>query len=79
MENKESFSITQIKDNYYKLTVRDNGIGLPEELTVDHAETLGLKLVNILTGQIDGEIIINRKTGTEYIITFNELIYKDRV
>ena len=67
------------KDNYYELTVRDNGIGLPEELTVDHAKTLGLKLVNILTGQIDGEITINRKIGTEYIINFNELVYKDRV
>jgi two-component sensor histidine kinase len=67
------------KDNCYKLTVRDNGIGLSEELELGNAKTLGLKLVQILTGQIDGEITINRKPGTEFIITFNELIYKDRV
>jgi PAS domain S-box-containing protein len=67
------------EDNCYKLTVRDNGIGLSEELELGNAKTLGLKLVQILTGQIDGEITINRKPGTEFIITFNELVYKDRV
>jgi len=67
------------EDNYYKLTVRDNGLGLSEELELENAKTLGLKLVHILTGQIDGEITINRKPGTEFIITFKELIYKDRV
>ena len=67
------------EDNYYKLTVSDNGIGLPEELDLDNAKTLGLKLVHILTGQIDGEITINKKYGTEFNITFKELLYKDRV
>ena len=67
------------EDNLYKLTVSDNGIGLPAELEFDNVKTLGLKLVHILTGQIDGEIKVNRESGTEFIITFNELIYKDRV
>ena len=67
------------EDNYYKLIVRDNGVGLSEDLELDNAKTLGLKLVHILTGQIDGEITINRKPGTEFIINFNELIYKDRI
>jgi PAS domain S-box-containing protein len=67
------------EDNFYKLIVRDNGIGLPEDIELDNAKTLGLKLVNILTGQIDGEIEINKESGTEFTITFNELLYKDRV
>ena len=67
------------EETYYKLTVRDNGIGLPEELELDNAKTLGLKLVNILTGQIDGEVTINRKHGTEFNIIFHELLYTDRV
>ncbi len=67
------------EDNYYKLTVRDNGIGLSEELELENAKTLGLKLVHILTGQIDGEININKKFGTEFNIIFKELLYPDRV
>ena len=67
------------EDDYYKLTVRDNGIGIPEDLEFDNAKTLGLKLVHILAGQLDGEIIINRKSGSEFIIKFKELKYKDRV
>jgi two-component sensor histidine kinase len=67
------------EDNNYKLIVRDNGIGLPEDLELDNAKTLGLRLVHILTGQIDGEITINNESGTEFIITFNEVLYKERV
>ena len=67
------------EDNHYKLTVSDNGIGIPEDLELDNAKTLGLKLVHILTGQLDGEITINRKYGSEFKITFKELKYKDRV
>ena len=51
---KERYIVSlKSEDNYYKLTVRDNGIGLSEELELENAKTLGLKLVHILTGQID--------------------------
>ena len=47
-------------DDKYELIIRDNGIGLPEELDFNNLETLGLLLVNNLTEQIDGELTINR-------------------
>ena len=53
-----------------KLTVSDNGIGIPENLDFRNTDSLGLNLVNALTGQLQGEIKLYREKGTEFIITF---------
>jgi two-component sensor histidine kinase len=66
-------------DDKYELIIRENGIGLPEELDFNNLETLGLLLVNNLTEQIDGELTINRSPGTEFKIKFKELEYKERI
>jgi PAS domain S-box-containing protein len=67
------------EDDKYELIISDNGLGLPEKLDLDNLESLGLRLVNSLTEQIDGEMTINRSHGTEFKITFKELSYKDRI
>lgn len=56
----------------YSLTVGDNGIGLPDEIDLDHIETLGLQLVNSLVAQILGTITLNRSGGTEFRIDFSQ-------
>jgi two-component sensor histidine kinase/CheY-like chemotaxis protein len=63
----------QQKDNHYEFTVKDNGIGFPEDLDFRNTDSLGLQIVNTLTNQIDGEIELNRSHGTEFKITFKEL------
>ena len=63
----------------YELIIGDNGIGLPEELDFNNIESLGLLLVNSLTEQINGEIIINRIHGTEFKIKFKESEYNERI
>jgi two-component sensor histidine kinase len=52
------------------LTVSDNGIGFPENLDFQNTESLGLQLVNTLTGQLEGDIQLDRKAGTTFNITF---------
>jgi PAS domain S-box-containing protein len=55
-----------------ELTVRDNGIGIPEDIDFRTAETLGLRLVTILAeDQLNGEITVSRTKGTEFLITFS--------
>jgi two-component sensor histidine kinase len=58
------------KDNKFKLIISDSGIGLPEDLDFRNTESLGLKLVNSLTNQIDGKIELDRSQGTKFKITF---------
>nr|WP_319373823.1 PAS domain S-box protein [uncultured Methanobacterium sp.] len=63
----------------YELLISDNGVGLPENVDFKNTNTLGLKLVNNLVDQIDGEINLERSNGTEFKITFKELEYKKRI
>lgn len=59
------------KGNFqYILGVVDNGKGIPEEIEIQNAESLGLQLVNILVDQIDGCIELKRAGGTDLNIWF---------
>jgi PAS domain S-box-containing protein len=60
------------KDDHYEFTVKDNGIGLSQNLDFQNTDSLGLQIINNLTSQIDGEIELNRSLGTEFKITFKE-------
>ena len=59
--------------NRYQLIVSDNGIGFPEEIDFKNTESLGLQLVNNITGQLDGEIDLDRSVGTKVTINFDDL------
>lgn len=55
----------------FKLIVGDNGIGFPENVDFRNTESLGLRLVTLITeNQLNGEINLNRNKGTEFNITF---------
>jgi PAS domain S-box-containing protein len=64
-----SINFTKTDDNY-TLAIKDNGVGLPEGFDYNEASTLGLQLVNILTGQLGGTLQIKSDKGTEAVITF---------
>lgn len=57
-------------DDFYHLTVADDGVGLPASFQLDQTKTLGLQLVNRLVRQIDGSIELGNDKGTEFIIKF---------
>jgi two-component sensor histidine kinase len=57
-------------DGRYTLRVRDNGVGLPQGLDVENAETLGWRLVKMLVEQLDGTMQVDGDVGTELCITF---------
>ncbi|HXB39596.1 MAG TPA: PAS domain S-box protein [Bacteroidia bacterium] len=53
-----------------KITVSDNGRGMPENVNFRNTETLGLQLVTTLTEQINGTITMIRNKGTTFEIIF---------
>jgi len=61
------------KDDHYEFTMKDNGIGFPEDIDFQNTDSLGLQLINSLTSQIDGDIELDRNNGTEFKIIFKEL------
>lgn len=52
------------------LTVANNGVGLPADLDWEKSETLGLRLVQMLSKQINGSIELNRSAGTVFRLKF---------
>jgi two-component sensor histidine kinase len=54
------------------LTIADNGIGFPEAVDFRSTTSLGLQLVNVLTDQIGGGIVLSNVGGTKFTITFPE-------
>ena len=69
-KGKVSVDFQPGKEDDFLLEVRDDGIGLPEEVDFKEAETLGLNLVTNLVEQLDGEIKIARDGGTGFEIRF---------
>jgi two-component sensor histidine kinase len=59
-----------VNDDEIVIIVKDNGIGLPKDIDLDTTQSLGLRLVKILTEQIQGNIEVCLNKGTEFIITF---------
>ena len=52
------------------LSVRDNGIGLPDRFDLKSTNTLGLQMVEMLTKQLDGTMHIAVNNGTDIRISF---------
>ena len=49
--------------------VRDSGVGVPPALDWQHTNTLGLKLISMLTEQLGGSLRLDREGGTTFTLT----------
>ena len=61
------------EDGMVCLEISDDGVGLPSEFTEMESDTLGLQLVTTLVEQLDGEIEVDIKKGTKYLIKFDNI------
>ncbi len=53
-----------------RISVKDNGIGLPEGFDINARNTMGMRLIGILARQIGGTIEVHHENETEFIIQF---------
>ncbi len=56
----------------FQLIVGDSGPGLPEGFVIDKSESLGMRMVSLLTRQLKGTIKIQNQNGAILVIEFNE-------
>ncbi len=47
-----------------KLTIKDDGIGVPVNLDIENSKSLGLQLIKLLVSQLNGDYKIYREDGT---------------
>jgi PAS domain S-box-containing protein len=78
-EGEVTITFRRLEDGRLHLAIRDDGVGFPDGLDHRAAESMGLQLVNLLVGQLDGSLELIRDGGTEFRIVFNEQIPKPRV
>jgi two-component sensor histidine kinase len=67
---KVTVSFHQVEGGRVELTVEDNGIGLDPELLSGRGKTLGLRIVGILTNQLDGTLEHKACPGTRIVMRF---------
>lgn len=56
-----------------QLEISDNGEGLPSDIDLQKTKTLGLRLVNVLTKQLNGNLSYESSPKSRFIIEFQEI------
>jgi two-component sensor histidine kinase len=70
-QSKLKIIIRETKNTEIEIVVRDNGLGLPDNVDPHQSRTVGLYLVNgLVKNQLDGQIEVRRDNGTEFRIKF---------
>jgi two-component sensor histidine kinase len=63
--------IYETKNKEIEIIVRDNGLGLPDDVDIHQPRSMGLYLVNgLVKKQLEGQIEVRRDKGTEFRIKF---------
>jgi PAS domain S-box-containing protein len=71
-QGEVSVSLRSHSQGQVCMRVRDSGIGLPVGFNWPHTEALGLRLVQMLAGQLQATVEVFQKDGTEFAVTFGE-------
>jgi two-component sensor histidine kinase len=58
----------KLVDKNLRMSISDNGIGMPESVSFENSSGFGLMLIGILTKQLNGTIKIERGHGTRIIL-----------
>jgi two-component sensor histidine kinase len=72
-ENKGKLTIKFYKNvNEFFLIVSDDGVGIPEDFDLTESDSLGMRLIDSLIDQLDGELELEGSHGTTFRIKFPE-------
>ncbi|HKJ30970.1 MAG TPA: histidine kinase dimerization/phosphoacceptor domain -containing protein [Balneolales bacterium] len=69
-QGKIHIALKRLDNGTYSFTVKDNGIGLPDDYELGQSDSLGLKLIQTLTQQIGATISIDHSDGVSYTLLF---------
>jgi two-component sensor histidine kinase len=67
---KIDIDFSRARDGDVSLSVKDDGVGLPAGFNFENSETLGVQLVSMLAGQLQGKVTIESQGGTGFQVQF---------
>jgi two-component sensor histidine kinase len=60
-----------VKDQgWYRLSISDNGIGLPVDFDIQQSGSMGMEIVDILTQQVEGRLTYSSVDGASFVVEF---------
>lgn len=67
--------LVQTDPDVFRLTISDNGIGLPAGFSLETSDSLGIQLIQALSDQLEGTMKLenNPGSGVRYIISFKRI------
>ena len=71
-EGNITVNLLSLKDNKVQLDVSDNGIGIPDEFSLEDATSIGTWVINVLLRKLNSTVEINSSEGTSFSIRFNK-------
>ncbi|RQD80444.1 PAS domain S-box protein, partial [Methanosalsum natronophilum] len=72
-KDKGTISISFKKmEQEYQLVVQDDGTGFPENIDPENSNSLGFRIINLLSKQLFAEIEVDSSKGTSYTITIKK-------
>ncbi|MGK7391072.1 MAG: sensor histidine kinase, partial [Candidatus Cyclobacteriaceae bacterium M2_1C_046] len=71
-EGNITINLLSLKGNKIQLDVRDNGIGIPEEFSLEDASSIGTWVINVLLRKLNSTVEINSSEGTSFSIRFDK-------
>ena len=72
--------LKRVENKKIELTIQDDGVGLPEDISLDSQKNLGLFLVNkMVVNQLKGKLEFEINNGTNWKITLENEQYSERV
>ncbi|WP_192579073.1 tetratricopeptide repeat-containing sensor histidine kinase [Fibrisoma limi] len=73
-----AIQLRQIDEQTYQLTIRDDGVGLPDGFDASRSKTLGMTMIRGLSKQIKGKLDITQCNGVEISLQFTVVKKKVR-
>jgi two-component sensor histidine kinase len=71
-EGTLDISLTDMGQGNYALTVKDDGVGLPDGLDIWSARSLGFQIVRSMAAKLDGTLEVKSSDGSEFRVNFTD-------
>lgn len=60
------------RDGFIRIMVQDDGVGMPENMDIHNTDSLGMRIISILSQQLNASIDFTSDQGTEFSIIFEK-------
>lgn len=78
-ENSLLVKLEKVSDEFYELTVKDSGQGIPDTISIGKHRSLGLRLIRRLSKQLHGNVSYSFNEGAQFKIRFKDQQMRLRV